>query len=741
MSHLPPLITDLALLLVTAGVVTLLFRRLRQPLVLGYIVAGCMVSPFVSDGIKVWADIGVMFLLFALGLDFSFKRILKMGLAPVIAALTIVAAMLTVGYTMAKAVGWPQMDGLFLAGMLAMSSTTIIYKAFDDLGLKQQQFAGLVMSVLILEDILAIVMMVVLAAIADGGSPDGGVMAETVLSIAFFLVLWFVVGMYVIPTFLRTTRRLMNDETLLIVALGLCCGMAVLSTEVGFSPAFGAFVMGSILAETVEARKIERVVAPVKDLFGAVFFVSVGMLVDFHVIVSQWPAVLVLTLAILAGQSVFGTFGFMLAGRPLKTAIRCGFSMAQIGEFAFIIASLGLALGVISQYVYPVVVAVSVITTFLTPYMIRSAVPVYGQIERRLPRKWIARINRISDIAPSGGGHEGRWATLLRPMATGTLIYCTLAVAVLALMLTFVRPLLLPLLPDTWEGIALALLTVALMAPFLRAVVMKKNHSDAFRALWAEGRNRPPLVFTIIVRAAIAIALVDYAIAAATPLTPLTAAPIAAVAVTLMAMSQRLKHSSIGLERRFIANMQSRDTAARAAGIQRPLFEGRLLDRDLHIATFEVPHNSTWAGQTLKQLNLAQRFGVHVSSIVRGHVKLNIPSGHDTVFPLDQLYVIGTDDQLARLHTALHDEQHPEPVDIERHDMRLRRLAITADGALTGRTLGQSGLRERYNCMLVGLERDDESLTPPGAAHRFQQHEILWIVGEPDDVARLEKEI
>ena len=362
MENIPSIVRDLALILVTAGVVTLIFKKLKQPLVLGYIMAGFIVSPnfplTVSvvdhENIEIWGNIGVMFLLFTLGLDFSFKKILKMGMAPIIAALTIVFSMMMIGILVSRLFGWSQMNGMFLAGMLAMSSTTIIYKAFDDMGLKQQQFAGLVMSVLILEDILAIVMMVVLGALAGGGSPDGGMMLQMVLYIGFVIIIWFVVGLFLIPTFLRRVRPLMNDEVLLIVALGMCCFMAVLSTKAGFSSAFGAFVMGSILAETVEAKKIEKVVAPVKDLFGAIFFVSVGMLVDAHIIVDQWLTIVVITIAIILGQSIFGTFGFMLSGQPLKTAMRCGFSMAQIGEFAFIIASLGLSLHVLSDVVYPV---------------------------------------------------------------------------------------------------------------------------------------------------------------------------------------------------------------------------------------------------------------------------------------------------------------------------------------------------------------------------------------------------
>ena len=427
MAELPTLIYDLALILISASIVTLIFKRLKQPLVLGYIVAGFLVSPHMpytasvadTTNVHLWADIGVMFLLFSLGLDFSFKKILKMGASPIISTVSIIFCMSLLGVFIGHLFHWSRMDCIFLGGMLAMSSTTIIYKAFDDLGLRQQQFAGLVMSVLILEDILAIVMMVMLSAIASGNNPDGGQMLEAVMKIGFFLILWLIVGIFAIPLFLKSVRRLINSEVLLVVSLGLCCAMAVFSTKVGFSSAFGAFIMGSILAETVEAERIEKLVEPVKNLFGAIFFVSVGMLVDPEILVEYAIPILCLVLTILVGQALFGTFSFMLGGESLKSAMRCGFSMAQIGEFSFIIASLGLSLGVIGDFLYPVVVAVSVITTFLTPYMIRLATPTYNHLERHLPNKVIKSLNHLS-MNNTHTQEQSLWKKLLKQMAVNT---------------------------------------------------------------------------------------------------------------------------------------------------------------------------------------------------------------------------------------------------------------------------------------------------------------------------------
>ena len=753
MSEIPSLVQDLALILVTAGIVTLLFKKLKQPLVLGYIMAGVIVSPNMpmtmsiidEQNIHTWADIGVMFLLFALGLDFSIKKILKMGMAPVIAALTIIFSMMTIGITVAESFGWSRMNGLFLAGMLAMSSTTIIYKAFDDLGLKQQQFASLVMSVLILEDILAIVMMVVLTTIAKGGSASSEEqgLLTSLLSIVFFLILWFVVGLFFIPIFLRKVRKLINDEVLLIVSVALCCAMAVFASMVGFSSAFGSFVMGSILAETIEAKKIEKVVEPVKNLFGAIFFVSVGMLVNINVVMEQWVAILVLTLSIILGQSIFGTFGFLLSGQPLKTAMRCGFSMTQIGEFAFIIASLGLSLGIISNFLYPVVVTVSVITTFTTPYMIRGAVPVYKIVEKSLPKAWISRINKISDIAPTNKDNsQGYWKPLIIQMVINTLIYSVLSSAIVILMLTIGEAILKSFMPTKWAHLLCAAITIVMLAPFLRAMVVKKNRSEEFRALWIGSRhNRAPLTFTIIARVAIAMSYVCYILNQLTDFPKAMMLCFAICAVIFIVYSRSIKSQSIKLERLFLLNLQSKELEARATGKKRPLFEGRLLDRDLHIALVDVPQDSTWAGKTLSELKLGQRFGVHVSSIMRGHQKINIPSGEDMIFPHDQLNVIGSDEQLAIVNATLQEEQYPEPTEFAEHEMQLRRFSVDDNSMLVGKSLITSQLRDKYNCMLVGLEEGLENLTNVSPLYLFKPGDILWIVGEEQDIKRLSKEL
>ena len=749
MGHLPALIQDLALILVVAGIVTLVFKKLKQPLVLGYVVAGFLVSPHMpytasvvdSANIQLWADIGVMFLLFSLGLDFSFKKILKMGASPIISACSIIFCMSMLGVIVGHAFGWSKMDCIFLGGMLAMSSTTIIYKAFDDLGLRQQQFAGLVMSVLILEDILAIVMMVLLSAVASGNNPDGGQMLGSIAQIVFFLVLWLVVGIFAIPLFLRSVRKLINSEVLLIVSLGLCCAMAVFSTKVGFSSAFGAFIMGSILAETVEAERIIKLVEPVKNLFGAIFFVSVGMLVDPKILVEYALPIFALVMTILIGQAIFGTFSFMLGGESLKSAMRCGFSMAQIGEFSFIIASLGLSLGVIGDFLYPVVVAVSVITTFLTPYMIRFATPVYNHLEKHLPTKLIKLLNQLT-MSQKEQRQESLWKPLLTQMTFNTLVYSILTSATIALMFTFVLPFTRKLLPG-WElhwyaNAITGVLTVVMIAPFLRAMVMKKNHSEEWKALWVQSnRNRLPLLLTILVRALIAVGFIFYICNYLSRFTNALMYTIGVIVLALIVLSRWIKHRSITLERLFIMNLRSRDIEAVVHGKKRPLYEGKLLDRDIHIAEFEVPYNSMWMGQTLKQLDLGRKFGIHVSSILRGGQRLNIPDGDYVIFPGDTLQVIGSDEQFTNFRESLENEVLGEDAELEKREMKLRQMVIGSDSPFIGKTLIESKIRDLYSCMVVGLEEGKESLTPYNPHRKFQEGDIIWVVGEQESLDAL----
>mgnify|MGYP003303193565 FL=1 len=746
MSELPPLISDLALILICAGVMTLIFKRLKQPLVLGYIVAGFLASPHFeltpsvidTTSIHTWSEIGVIFLLFALGLEFSFKKLMKVGGTAVIAASSIIFSMILIGMVVAWTFGWKSMDCLYLGGMLAMSSTTIIYKAFDDLGLRQQRFAGLVLSILIIEDILAIVLMVLLSTVAVSQNFEGGEMVYSIGKLVFFLILWFVVGIYLIPIFLKRSKKWVSNETMLILSLAMCFGMVVLAAKVGFSPAFGAFIMGSILAETIEAETIEKLVAPVKDLFGAIFFVSVGMMVDPAMIVEYIGPILAITLAIILGQTTFGTCGVVLSGQPLKVAMQCGFSLTQIGEFAFIIAALGVSLNVTSSFLYPIVVAVSVITTFLTPYMIRLAVPAYNVVERKMPEKWKRMLEHYTAGSQTVNS-ENNWKKLLMDIARIVAIYTVLCIAVILVSFQFVLPLIYMVLPEFWARLAGALFMIVCISPFLRAIVMKKNHSVEFQALWQDNRfNRAPLVSTIVLRMIIAVGFILFIIKNLFEASIMLLIGIAIVLVVLMMLSRRLKKHSIIMERTFMQNLNFRDTHEEFQGKKRPKYEGHLLSRDLHLSDFDIPADSLWAGYTLRELNLGNKYGVHVASIIRGLHRINIPGANVRLFPGDTIQVIGTDEQLSEFSRQVERVSNAaEENEIEKREMHLKQFVVDAQSPFLNTTIKDSGIRNGFRCLVVGVEKDNGNLMSPEAHMLLEEGDVVWVVGEKEDVYQL----
>ena len=748
MSEIEPLIADLALILICAGVITLIFKMLKQPLALGYIVAGFIAGPHLSftpsvidtASIHTWSDIGIIFLLFALGLEFSFKKIVKAGGPAVIATLTIIFGMIFLGFTVGSSFGWSKMDALFLGGMISMSSTTIIYKAFEDLGIAKKQFAGLVMSILILEDILAIVLMVVLSTVAVSNNFEGKALVFSVAKLVFFLVLWIVVGIYLIPLLLRKTKKLMNDETLLVVALGLCFGMVVLATKTGFSAAFGAFIMGSILAETIEAEHIERLVKPVKDLFGAIFFVSVGMMVDPAMIVQYWLPILVITLTVILGQLVFSTTGVLLSGQPLKTAMQCGFSLTQIGDFAFIIATLGVSLGVTSSFLYPIIVAVSVITIFLTPYMIRLAEPAYGFVYKHLPgRVRTFMDNYAASSASPTTSKESEWRKYLGSVLKVILIYGILCIAICSLSFGLMVPFASKWIPAPWANIVSAAITLIALSPFLRTMVIKHSHSDAFQALWEESRaNRAPLVATVVLRYALALGFVFYVLARLFHISVVLIFLLALAVVFAMVSSRFIKRNAQRIEHTFLANFRSRELRDEYLGEKKPEYASRLLSKDMHFADFDIPAEIDWGGKPLSELNFGKRFGIQVVSILRGGLRINIPKATNRIFPQDRLQVIGSDTELEEFGKYLKTSAIDLKDDRYRSgEMLLRCVPVTGTSSFLGHTIRDAGIRDRFHCLVAGVEKSDGELHVPDVTSPFEEGDILWIVGEKEDVEKV----
>lgn len=715
MSQIPSLISDLAVILISAGLVTLLFKKLKQPVVLGYIVAGILAGPAIKEiptvtdveSIRIWADIGVVFLLFALGLDFSFKKLMKVGGTAVIGAVTVVIGMMTFGYITGLSLGWGHMNSLFLGGMLSMSSTTIIFKAFDDMGLRNQRFAGVVFGILVVEDLFAVLLMVLLSTLAVSKHVEGMELLDSVIKLGVFLLFCFVVGIYLIPSFLKRARTFLNDETLLIVSIGLCLGMVMIATKAGFSSALGAFVMGSILAETIDAEHIEHIVKPVKDLFGAIFFVSVGMLIDPVLLWEYKIPILILTLVVMVGQILFATFGVLLSGQTVKVAIQSGFSLAQIGEFAFIIASLGLTLKVTDNFLYPIVVAVSVITTFFTPYMIRMAEPAYKIAEQVIPASWMSFLERYS----SGSNtirQKSAWDKLLKALVRIVGTYTAVTLVLIFIWLQFVAPFIINQLPGLQGQIISLVLILLLISPMLRAIMMKKNHSVEYQQLWHDSKyNRGPLVSLIVLRIILCIGLVMLPIARLLNTAVGIGLAIAATVIALVIFSKRLKKQSILMERHFFTNLTARELENERNAPINQRFASHLLERDLHLADFEVKQNSPSMGKTLKELNFRQKCNVNIVTIIRGSKRINIPGGNERLYPFDKLVVVGADDDLAHFRQYI-EERYKESLNNlqETKEVNMEQFFISEGSGLIGRTILESGIRDNSGCLVIGIERD-----------------------------------
>lgn len=747
MSHLPTLIADLALILISASIITLLFKWLKQPLVLGYIVAGLLAGPYVHifptvgdiANINIWAEIGVVFLLFALGLEFSFKKLINVGSTAFITATTEVISMLLIGYMVGYLLGWGTMNSIFLGGMLSMSSTTIIIKAFDDLGLRSQRFTGIVFGTLVVEDLIAILMMVLLSTMAVSKDFMGEELLVSVLKVVFFLILWFLIGIFILPAFLKKAKKLMNNETLLIVSLGLCLGMVVLATYTGFSAALGAFIMGSILAETVEAEHIEHIIQPVKDLFGAIFFVSVGMLVNPAVLVEYaWP-VIIITLVTIIGKAIFSSLGVLLSGESLNISIKSGFSLAQIGEFAFIIAGLGVSLKVLDPFISPIIVAVSVITTFTTPYFIRLANPFAEWLYKVLPPK----VQEILARYASGKktvNHDSDWKKLLKNIVGRVIIYSVLLTAIWLLSVKTLYPAVSELFtPVTiWVNLAMCLATLLLMTPFLWALISNKYNSSAiFLKLWEdENYNHGRLVALVLFRVSVAVFFISAVVISYFHLNFGIGVVIAvAVVVLILILREDLTQYS-RLETHFLTNLNLREEVARKHHPLRTSFNSEFNNKDLELTSILVSPYSRYIGKSLGELSFRRDFGVNVVAIVRGDLKIYIPKSSERIYPQDKLAVVGTDGQLQKFRDEIESPQGAPDTEEVRQEMTLHSFTVNEAFHFLDKSIVQSRLGEKYDSIVVAIERNGE-LVPLDKDTTFLLGDLVWFVGEREKIRQL----
>lgn len=743
MGHLPKLIADLALILGAGAITTLLFKRLKQPLVLGYIIAGFLVGPNVSvfptvideANVKTLAEIGVIFLLFSLGLEFSFKKLLRVGGTASITATVEIVAILILGYMVGRWMGWGTMDSMFLGGLLASSSTTIIIRAFEELGVKRQQFAGIVFGVLIVEDIVVILLMVLLSTMAVSQQFDGTEMIASILKLLFFLTVWFIAGIFLLPTFLRSAKKILDEETLLILSIGLCLGMVVLATQIGFSAELGAFVMGSILAETTSAEKIEHLFKPVKDLFGAVFFVSVGMLIDPAAMVEHRWAILWVTLLTIFGKMISTMLGALLSGQPLKQSMQVGMSMAQIGEFAFIVATLGITLKVTSDFLFPVAVGASAITTFTTPYFIKFSEPFYNFVSKLLPAKWITSLNKYSSGAQNIQA-ESEWKIVLKSYAMIIASNAIIIVALVLLSFTFLLPFLESKVDDPMlsKGIVLVI-TFALCMPFFWAMMARKPNNSAYKTLWLDDKyNHGPLVVLEISRVFIAILFVGFMVDRLYSSRAAFFVVVPVAIIVLFVFSKKIQGFYNRIHSRFIDNLNERELEANNSN------GNTLSPWDAHLADFTVNQNAPFVGQTLLKLGWRERFGINIAYIKRGERIIYAPNANERLFPLDELGIIGTDEQLKEFKPVMDTIEMPTNVETEDIDnVSLQKIVVDEHTLLKGKSIRESGIREKTSGLVVGIEREGRRILNPASDTVFEWNDIIWIVGDRRKIQELVK--
>lgn len=739
MQHLPTAITDLALILATAGFVTLLFKKLNQPIVLGYLVAGFIVGPKTtmlpsisgSEGVQLWADIGVIFLLFALGLEFSFKKLLRVGGASSVAALFEVSCMILFGFTTGHLLGWNFMDSLFLGGILSISSTSIVVRTLEELGFKNRRFVGVLLGILVIEDLVAVLLLVLLTTVAVTRDFAGTEMLFSSLKLAFFLCLWFVTGIFLLPTFLKKSQKILNEETILVVAVGLCLLMVVFANKVGFSSALGAFITGSVLAETVEGERIHHLITPLKNLFSAVFFISVGMLIDPDVLTAHWRVVLILSAVVIFGKTIAVTIGSILSGQTFKSSLQTGMSIAQIGEFSFIIATVGLSLKVVSAQLYPLAVAVCVVTAFTTPYMMKSSGSVYRFLEKILPQRFVLALDRYSMLSFSLASNK-EWREQVRAYVVKIFLNSVIVIGVFLFMGRVFLPFLLERQMDEGSAKFLTLsATLIATAPFLWALAFgRTRHFD--KMMEPDGKNTHNYVF-MVSRVMVAVGLIGAMVARFVPLWWAVGITVWMVVVVGYVFATKLREVYSWFESRFLSNLTDESHKVHAKK-----HSHTLAPWDAHLTEFSVPAEAPYVGRLLQELKIRENFGITVALIERGKRRIAAPRGDDAFMPLDKVFVIGTDDQLMKFKTFVESEEVISGLAFEETpDYSLEQYLVTANSDCVDKSIRECGLREKTHGLVVGLERDGQRILNPDSLEVLKVGDLLWIVGDRNSILEL----
>ncbi len=733
-----PLLLDLALILIVAGLTTVVFKYLKQPLVLGYIVAGFLTGPYFEyiptvkevSSLDFWGEIGVVFLLFGLGLEFNIKKLIKVGSIGFTTVTAEVILMSIVGFSVGRLLGWSDISSIFLGGMLTISSTSIIIKAFDDLGLKSKKFAQNVFGVLVVEDIVAVLLLVVLSALAISSDISGTEMFYKILYLFLFLLLWFTGGIYIIPSIFRKIKFRVSDETLTVISLGLCLGMVAITEYSGFSSALGAFMMGSILSGTIYTDRIIKLVQPVKDFFGAIFFVTVGMLVNPQTIAEHWSTILLISAVVIFIKPLSAILGLLLSGQTIRNAMQSGFCLCQIGEFSFIIASMGQSVGVVNDELYPIIVSVSIITTFATPYMINASGSVYDKLYSLLPVSWARVFDRLG-TGRKTINRRTEWNSLIKRYFTVVIVYSGWLVLVVTFFTKYVNPFIISKLTNfTHVKLLCLVITLLAMSPFVYGLLKKRDRNRDFDKIWKDSRfSRGPLISMVLLKYIVAAIAVNFVIAKYLAASAGVVILLTLIVVAVVYYSKNLKNYYSVLEQGFLENYHYGD-------VKRKVVIPRALADEMHTDTVLVGVSSPVAGRSIRTIHRMYNTGALVLRIIRGESYIDVPAKEEILLPGDMAVVLGEDEQIMKFRSLC--ESPSSRFNVEPDEIDLFHFTIPPESPIIGMDANITRFRDRFGLILVAIDRDGvDGLLKPNSTVIFEPSDTIWIAGDRKHVESL----
>lgn len=752
--ELSSLIIDLAIMLMTAGGINIVFKRFHLPIILGYIMAGFLISPYFplflnvesTESIETWSEIGVTFLMFYIGLEFDLHKLARIGKTALISASVVMGGVIVVGYGLGIALGLNSINSLFLGVMISISSTAIIQKSFEELAMQGQKHTGLVMGTLIIEDVISVFLLIVLPAVSITQSDMSGTDLAVKLSLMLcYLLIWLLLGIYFLPTFLNRIGDVVTDELVVILSTGLCFTMAIVATKLGFSPELGAFLTGSLMAGTIHVHRIETVASGVKDLFGAIFFLSVGMMVDPSIIADRWYIILPVVVVAVLAKLFFASIGMLLSGQSLVNSLKSGFSLAPIGEFSFIIASLGISLGVMKDYMYSVIVSASIATILITPYLMKNAERFSQFINRKLPARYVRLLESFtSDQDEEEDSPDSLWGQYMgRYLKTFGLYGIIMLVAAIASERLLAPSLQTMMSPGVATVISLVIF-YALVAIFVRP--MMDARSPTFTSLWLEHKaNRLPLLVLAIVK------LVAISAIAASPAVHFfhvhRSLIVLAILVAMFALSRTgfIASFYLHLETRFLSNFNETTLKEFEAETGRDAHQ-QLYER-LHLISFFVPEDAPYIGKTLQQLQWGNLFNVYIIKIRRGHRQKVLPESSFVLAAGDKVYAVAEPaalDSFKKLmglppdyKTRTLRQFMDTGYDDIRNAVSCCVVRVTGEESFAGKPIRTGGVRDRMHCVVLGLQKRNYTTLIPDPNMVIHAGDLLWVIGANNDIGRL----